>query len=507
MKRILILVCLISFNLEAFSQICGTSQEAQMQMAEIVKKNRNQWLSYTDAPEAPVYIPVKFHRVGLRDGTGKVSVIDILEQLCVLNNFYATQDFHFYLKGGIEEGIKDIFNDAIYQDASAGSAPATLRSVSDRNRDAINIFVPLNPRTGTGGIIVQGFYNPQGDYCVIRKSQVESATSTIAHEIGHFFGLPHTFLGWESQEYDCSKPTPEFVGGFLVEHVDRLKMRNGSRACTQAADGFCDTQAEYNLGIGFNGCTYNGCAKDPDGESLDPDEDNLMSYFSDACVTRFTGEQSAFMTFNYNSSERDYIRSNYVPDLNEISRGTITQLLPERNSTTQYYNRITFEWEPVENATQYVLEVELFGSSGEPVITEVVSGTSFQATNLEAGKRYNWSVFPAGELDVCGGRSSVWRFLTSRTPVSTVDQVLQNSIMLTSNPVAKGQEFNCLYQAPYTGLLKVQVTSLHGSVHHAIETPISDHTTVGIPAIETSGIYLIQFDIDGKKAIKKVVVQ
>lgn len=54
-----------------------------------------------------------------------------------------------------------------------------------------------------------------------------------AHELGHYFGFPHTFEGMGLGQYVYDLGTPVTIGGI-------------SYACYQTGDGFCDTPADPN---------------------------------------------------------------------------------------------------------------------------------------------------------------------------------------------------------------------------------------------------------------------
>ncbi len=115
----------------------------------------------------------------------------------------------------------------------------------------------------------------------------------IAHEIGHYLGLWHTF---ETN-----------FGNELV---------NGSN-CNSAGDQMCDTPADnyvdnYNNASDFINCSFkcnpsplNSCHLDANGDAYDPDETNLMSYSLD-CRTEFSPNQISFMQ-QVLSSSRSYL--------------------------------------------------------------------------------------------------------------------------------------------------------------------------------------------------------
>ena len=120
---------------------------------------------------------------------------------------------------------------------------------------------------GVGGYA----YLPGGpDIIVLRKS---SGIKTLVHEIGHFFGLYHTF-----------------ETSFGAELVNKNN-------CGEAGDLVCDTPADNN-GEYSDGCVYLGPGTDANGDYYTPYLSNYMSYYG-ACVCRFTNGQYNRMAWNY----------------------------------------------------------------------------------------------------------------------------------------------------------------------------------------------------------------
>ncbi|MBX2893558.1 MAG: T9SS type A sorting domain-containing protein [Saprospiraceae bacterium] len=104
-----------------------------------------------------------------------------------------------------------------------------------------------------------------------------------SHELGHYFGLPHTFAN-----------TP-------WQYVNSPVLINGQQyTCYQTGDGFCDTPADPETCYNFSNCavTCNG-ATDPLGVPYNPDPTLLMSYFGFGCPNRFSGEQKQAMRTLY----------------------------------------------------------------------------------------------------------------------------------------------------------------------------------------------------------------
>jgi acetyl-CoA carboxylase beta subunit len=118
--------------------------------------------------------------------------------------------------------------------------------------------------------------------------------STLAHEVGHWFGLMHTH-------------------GNLDNGTDELV--NGSN-CTDAGDLICDTPADPRLtGLVSSNCVYNPpsvAPRDANGQLFAPETNNLMSYSLSQCRNRFSDGQVLIMQETYISLEsyRGYKFSN-----------------------------------------------------------------------------------------------------------------------------------------------------------------------------------------------------
>jgi hypothetical protein len=138
----------------------------------------------------------------------------------------------------------------------------------------INIYLVDN-------IVVPGGangYADAGDNLIVMKKSALTGLTPV-HEMGHFFGLPHTF-----------EPT---VPTELVRRTN----------CYTTGDMFCDTDADpYPITgpppLGPCGFTYG--PTDPAGDYYVPPVDNIMSYWG--CRCRFTQEQYNYMAWTYITS-------------------------------------------------------------------------------------------------------------------------------------------------------------------------------------------------------------
>ena len=244
-KNVTLFFSCLYLSIAGFAQersICGTSSEALQMIQqrliankERVKVNRNHSASRS---QEDIFIPLKFHLVARNNGSGRASGTDLLSQMCTLNETFQELGIQFYIK----DGVNFVDNGVIYDSPTILGVENIMNSLRDDN--AVNIFVvgnAQNPqREGVGRTL--GYFDPRTDWVVIRESEVRDGGMTLLHEIGHFFGLPHPFNGWDFDPYSASKhgsPAPSTApGGVASEFAD------GSN-CETAGDMLCDTPADY----------------------------------------------------------------------------------------------------------------------------------------------------------------------------------------------------------------------------------------------------------------------
>jgi hypothetical protein len=138
--------------------------------------------------------------------------------------------------------------------------------------DSSTINMYFATKVNVGGALVAGYAHPPGgkDIVAIAKANVGDK-KTISHELGHYFGLLHTF---------------ETSG----ELVDR-KLN-----CSTSGDFLCDTEADpFPFGT-LEGCEYVSGTKDPSGTYYTPPIGNIMSYYPPSCKCGFSPGQFTLMT-------------------------------------------------------------------------------------------------------------------------------------------------------------------------------------------------------------------
>ncbi|MEL6674659.1 MAG: T9SS type A sorting domain-containing protein [Bacteroidota bacterium] len=109
---------------------------------------------------------------------------------------------------------------------------------------------------------------------------------TVAHEVGHYLGLYHTFGKGNSPDFQ--------------ERVD------GSN-CATAGDDLCDTPADpgdLRQGLVNGACEYIGNITDSNGDLYAPDPSNIMAYSPGDCQDKFSPGQHNRMRFFLERSPR-----------------------------------------------------------------------------------------------------------------------------------------------------------------------------------------------------------
>jgi len=221
---------------------------------------------------AVVTVPVYFHVVAINTtpSGGYLTAAQLSAQISYMNNAFSSTGYQF-----TQAGADYTVNTAWANDRSELTMKRALRK---GGYNAVNIYFQYFLADNNLGYCyypsaagsVSGSTAFYTDGCTVLASSVAGGTlanynlgGTAAHEVGHWFGLAHTFEG---------------------------------SACSATNDGVADTPAQNGY---TSGCpaSRDSC---PNSPGLDPIH-NYMDYSYDVCYSEFTPGQVVRLTNMYNT--------------------------------------------------------------------------------------------------------------------------------------------------------------------------------------------------------------
>ena len=498
-----ILFIFLSPTLFAQHQFCGmSSEDCNMVKAEMLK-NRKEMKDFVFPRNAVTYVPIRFFLVGDSDGSGRGTETSCLTALCNLNRAYEELEIQFYLKE-----FKKINNGNIYDNPL--SSPGSNAISNQMEYNAINIFLvkdapdPQDPNSNSS---IAAFYQPpssgpdKADWIVCTQQYI-SDIRVLAHEIGHFFTLPHTFHGWETNAWNLPDHQNPVIQFWAPDGGTRVELANGSN-CGNAGDDFCDTAADYLFPSG--NCSYNDGVMDKNGDLLTPPIDNYMNYHFGCAEYLFTEEQVAAIKNSLFSSVRNYIRPNYTPETAKITDVPVL-VSPAHNEVLPYNEYVYLHWDPVAGADSYYLDV----FSGGFIFKGIVeSNTVLFKDELATNKPYWWKVFPFNEIDGCSQFSGTFKFKTG-DGLNSLDEIEEvTSYEIMPNPVQSGTAIRLNVVADNNFAATISLISMTGQILTTIEryefktgNASLEISTDNIPA----GVYFVNIQSESGILNKKVIV-
>ena len=492
---------------------CGISEEAAALIKQRLMANRElftrQEVENLVTGRTTTYIPVTIHNVAEgSSGLGKTSEQTILAFLCGLNAIYANQDVQFFLHGPIRNRVSP----NIYYNAS--TTTSTFQMLSYRVGGTLNLIIGSsinNPRAS--------WYSPSGDYIFLLQQMLTSTAVTEAHEIGHFFTLPHTFYGWEGQDVVDLYPSRILPFCGSGSNAPERVARTGARAnCQIAADGFCDTPADYfsdRLNCPFP--SFSDC----DTVLLDPDESNMMSYAFDACINSFSSEQETAIAMDI--AVRSWVTN--TPTSTATVTGLATPVSPLTGAQLGDINNATvlLEWSPVAGATMYYLEVYRMQFIGiwipninSPIYKGIVYSATPQfnlaTTDLVAGSRYAWRVKAFNSVSTCGSFSTYANFEATigvTTSLKDLPIEKQMSFSANSNPITTSSIAFSVYSAEdVVGSIRIYSIDGREALSLTKQEIGTGDSMIQLPADHlANGVYVAVLITDRGQLQQKIIIQ
>lgn len=369
---------------------CGTLMDDDFK-EHYYSKDRS-YLETEQGRSATLYVPVQYHIVGRDNGTGYYNLRDLVELHCGLNERFASVDIQFYL-----HDMPNYINNSDYFEFSS-TWVGNAMMIAHNDLSACNVYIVEDPR----GVCGYAFYpgsGPSRGGIVLNKSCAAPGSTTLVHEMGHYFGLPHTFSGWENGNTPSS---------------NQQERVNGSN-CATAADRFCDTPADF-ISVRWT-CPYTGNETDLNGDLYRTVLDGAfyMSYANDGCHTKFSPDQMTEM-YQVLQSERPYLLNG--PTINPTPLDTVENVSPANGFAQLPANYVNLKWKSVPGAEFYHVLVTRFLNPNQFNIDTIVADTSVVLRNLQGSYNYRWKVRPMTSYDACAPYSSETNFSTTSLTVA-----------------------------------------------------------------------------------------
>lgn len=484
------------------AQQCGTvGVEAEALTARLLQ-NKARLAADPVQFRSTQYVPIRFHLVTKTDGSGGIRLRNILEQLCGLNKDFATTGIQFYIK----DAINFIKNDKLYTDHYNN-----LNLMEPyRDRSAINVWIVGDIQVGSDpNAVVLGYYTYSRDWLVVLKDEVGSLSCTVSHEMGHFFGLLHTFHGWDADPWSATKhgnPAPAVSpGGIFTEY------QNGEN-CDSAGDFICDTPPDYNFGDYWSDCDYKGGAKDPTGIIVNPTEVNFMGYFfyCQRGMYEFSSNQRNLMFSDAMATNRAYIRHDFTPAYLQFN-GMPTLELPLAGANVPFYNNVDLQWSEVEGATRYLVEMDVLPTfTSATLLNYITTSNKITLNNLKPNETYYWRVRPFNENYTCTIFTSRKSFKTNDIATKTHEISQLNQWQVHPNPINAGTSLSLLLDVNKQFEAEVQLRNLTGQLVQSwgIQQFTADQQKHNFTLKNiAAGIYLLTLTTGTERQVQKIIIQ
>jgi hypothetical protein len=485
MRAILSVTCLC-YCVFLFGQgnFCGTSYQDQ-------KSSINQLDLFPQGIKKDggfIYVPLMVHNVSNDNSQSFYAPWSLFETLCTLNEDFKPSGLQFYLERDF-----NYINNSSWNDHAEFYLGEMMMNQSNIPGMA-NCYLVTNPAGNCG------YFTYSGDGVALSKSCLGKKSHTWAHELGHYFSLPHTFYGWEGIQYSNGHKTVEYQGMVTtsIENVERDH-------CKNQADRFCDTRPDYISnrwtcgGDGFSNVTL----VDTRDSLFRVDGSLFMSYSNDECMSRFSIEQMDAMNRNLQGPRADLKRNNVTPKyINQIPFNTLT---PITNSEINS-KKVNLNWESVPNAKYYVLQISRTSTFTIIIKNLLLYNPHAEIDSLIAGRDYWWRVRAFSEFDFCGTESNVGSFKTMEVVTGTNDENFEIE-GIYPNPVYSFSKI----QVNFTGLNNVDKNiSLHDVNGRSIE--IYNQQTLNSTVLFDigfipDGIYFINLKAGSEFRIYKMIVK
>lgn len=352
---------------------CGAPS---VSLAEFQKSNsilsKFRLKDYSKMPSL-TYIAIKMHLIGEDDGLGHANENDVNDMLADLNKNFKDNNIQFYFAGTTLAKYNDSKNNN--NNDNTGKLDADFHDKYGVN-NAINFYVLKHIR-GVGGFAYIVPFTQSINRMYAITSQLNDK-KTSPHEMGHLFGLQHTFRN----STNTNIIERELVTRNFNETGDRK-----SANCDKRGDFLCDTEADP---YGRDDYKVINCAPnditDTNGDTYHPNMGNFMNYLWCPDYS-FTNGQREVMTKSALSILNNK-NSGFTYDAPETEQPAPSNVSIKLSNTG--FNKATITWDDNSSVeTGYIIEVAESGTNDFTAIAGVKANTtSYTLINFDNSKDY-----------------------------------------------------------------------------------------------------------------------
>jgi hypothetical protein len=263
-------------------------EQTKIGMRELYKQFYEQGMELKNRRNQATVINVTAHRVMPTICLAPSLTIDEIEDdFAFTNLWFADIGFNVVLNLTINDICNDYWNTLSYDSDSVANWVAIYNAYGVNGQ--LNVFY-----IGDGGSSATFPWDNGGkpDNMFVHDKDHAGWGWTVAHEIGHWFGLYHTFQGNGTENVTRDSGDPCFNCDTAGDDLCSTAADYGTDWCDDASD-HCECTGDYdeticeNGGGSVDGTFVDACNSDP----YDPDLYNIMAYGCRPCAHIWTGEQ------------------------------------------------------------------------------------------------------------------------------------------------------------------------------------------------------------------------
>lgn len=467
-------IFLLSFSVYSQTYFCGVphhTHEKEVQRLNRLNALKNSGAALILADGDITYVPIKVHLFGRNNNTGYANADALNDALAELNKKFLPINVAFYFSGS---DFNYYPNDLFFNGNQTEQQGLNFHNINSDN-NAINLNISQTVRANN--IIVGGwaFLEPptQEFNRMWVYTQGLNDDKTLIHEMGHYFGLPHTFNNSDSEVVFERE---------LVTRNNNEPFPRISANCDSTGDFICDTPSDpFGLpNTNVVDCTYIGFATDSNNDQFSPIVDNIMGY--NFCETNtLTQGQYDRMTDGVLAVSNGWDFTLNAPETPQQAPGSITVSEGATGVTISWTDNSTVE-------TGYIIEHAVNPNGPFTPI---------------GGVRANVTTFNYSGSDVVIG--GYYRVKPSNTknaysPVSILgtDSAVVQSPVVYPNPVVDVLNVN---MPAGTNIDSILISDVSGKI---VLHSLGDINTINLSSL-AGGMYIVTIKAEEKSFINKVI--